>query len=170
MSITVTPEQRYDCERDGCDETRTRSTSVGGSYCSRECYNRSTGSNLLRDIRQDHRFCWSCWRARKEIERPTAESRRGLGPITDDALVGYEYYTEHAEMGPYGLECACGAVSHDIDDYDRLADGPYHWFLKLAFEQMVDEGQRDGAFDLVAFANAYWETDDLELAVGRAIE
>jgi len=168
-TVTLVAEETYDCEYPDCEETRTPSSSVGGSYCSQECRDRATGEQFLCSIRQDHRFCWSCLRQRKEIERPTAETRRGLGPITDAALVGYEYHTRHADMGEHGLECTCGAVDHDIPDWLRRETGPYHWYLTRLVEVTRAEGQHDYAFDLATFADRYWETDDLDLAVGAAL-
>jgi len=169
MSVSVTRQDTYECGLDECENTRTKTSSVKGSFCSHECAARHEGRKLLRNIRDDHRFCWSCWRARKTIERPTAEARRGLGPITDDALVGFEYQTEHVEMGPHGLECECGACEHRITDYLQREAGPYHWYLKLIVEQLNDEGQDDRTLDFERFADLYWETEDLELAVGGAL-
>jgi len=169
MSVTLTREETYRCELPDCDNTRTPSSSVAGSFCSQECAARHRGRAVLRDLRQDHRWCLSCWRERKEIERPTAAARRGLGPQTDAALVGYEYTTEHVDRGPYGLECTCGAVDHDIEGWIQHETGPYHWHLKRLVEQTAAEGQHDSEFDLATFADVFWETDDLELALGAAL-
>jgi hypothetical protein len=84
-------------------------------------------------------------------------------------MVGFEYPTEHVDEGSWGLECRCGAVDHDTPAYDRRDAVPYHWHLYLISRQLVAEGQRDTALDLPTFADALWETDDLELAVGRAL-
>jgi len=169
MSITLTRQTTYNCAFADCDETRTESSSVDGSYCSVECAARDTGRQFLRDLRHDHRFCTSCFRQRKEIERPTAAARCGLGVHTDAALVGFEYLTEHAAPGVHGIECACGAVNHDIDEEWLRESGAYHWFLKTAAETLVGEGQREDTLDLATLANTLWETDDLELAVGLAL-
>jgi hypothetical protein len=168
-SITVAPEERYDCAFDGCDNDRTPSSSVAGSYCSTECATLATGRSFLEDIKQDHRFCWSCFRQRKEIERPTDEARRGLGPVTDEALIGYEYSTPHVSEGVWGLECTCGAVDHDTPAYDVRESVPYYWYLYLIGEQLVADGQRDNSLDLETLADVHWATDALELAVGRAL-
>ena len=168
-SITLVQEDRYDCSFEDCDQQRTPSSSVAGSYCSTECAARATGRSFLDDVRQDHRFCWSCFRQRKEIERPTDETLRGRGRHTAEAIVGYQYSTEHTDEGSWGLECTCGAVDHDTPAYDQRESGPYHWFLYQISRQLVAEGQRETVLDLVTFADVYWETDDLELAVGRAL-
>jgi hypothetical protein len=169
MSITTTRQEVYDCALDECEQTRTKTTSVEGSYCSRECADRQRGRDFLANIRTDHRFCWSCFRARKEIERPTDSAVQDLtGFYVKQAVVGFEYHTEHVEMGPHGLECECGACDHAIEDWNQRESGPYAWWLKEIVDQMRDEGQHERRFDIVAFCDTLWETDDLELAVGRA--
>jgi hypothetical protein len=165
---TVTPD-RDTCAFDDCDAEYAVPNAVAGSFCSAECAARDRGRSFLRSIRHDHRFCWSCFRLRKEIERPTDEARRGLGPVTDAALVGYEYHTEHVDMGEHGLECTCGAVDHDIDAWIDRESGPYHWYLRILVEQTRIEGQHEYTFDLETFADEYWAEDDLELALGRAL-
>lgn len=167
--IQVVSEERYSCGHGDCDNDRTASTSVAGSYCSRECRDRADGKGLLEDIRQDHRFCWSCFRQRKSIEKPPAQVKRGRGKHTAEAIVGFEYLTEHSERGSHGIECTCGAVGHDIDWSEARQKAPIHWFLTLASRQLVDDGRRDDSIDVVTLADELWQTDDLELAVGRAL-
>lgn len=169
MSIQIRHAETDACDRPDCESEYAIPNAVGG-YCSEECAARHRGQKLLRHIQQDHRFCTSCWAPRKTIERPTANARRGLGPVTDDALVGFEDYTRHVEMGPHGLECECAAIDHDIAEWDRRDDVPYHWRLLRIVEQIDAEGQRDITFDLGTFADEYWTTGDIELAVGRALE
>lgn len=169
MTIRTVHADRDTCAFEDCDDQFAIPNAVAGSFCSQECADRHAGRSFLRDIHHDHRFCWSCLRIRKEIERPTDETRRGLGPITDEALVGYEYYTEHAQLGEHGVECTCGAVDHDIDEWLQREDGPYHWHLSLIVRETRAEGQHDKHFDLAKFADVYWTTDDLELALGSAL-
>ncbi|WP_436933675.1 hypothetical protein [Halovenus marina] len=168
-TVDLVPEQRYECALEECDQERTPSTSIAGSYCSDECAARAAGRALLQDIEQDHRFCWSCFRQRKSIERPTAEAKRGRGRWTAEAMVGFEYATEHVDMGPYGLECTCGAVDHDLDWTEVRDRTPFHWYLGLASRQLVADGRRDDAVDVAELADQLWLTDDLELSVGRAL-
>lgn len=169
MSVRTTTPESDTCACPGCDAEFTIPNAVRGSYCSAACADRHDGQRFLEHLRRDHTVCWSCLRPRKTVERPTAEARRGLDPVTDDALVGFEYLTEHADRGQYGVECTCGAVDHDIDGYDRRDGAPYHWHLLRIVEEMAAQGQHDKTFDLPAFADTYWETDDLALAVGRAL-
>jgi len=170
MSIrTIVPESDT-CAFPDCDTEFRIPNAVRGSYCSADCADRHAGQRFLEHLRRDHTVCWSCWRRRKELEHPTDEARRSLDPVTDDALVGFEYLTRHADQGEHGVECTCGAVDHDIDGYDRRADAPYHWLLLRYVEQTRAEGQHDKDLDLATLADVLWENDDLELAVGRAIE
>lgn len=169
MSITITQAETDTCDHPDCEADYVAHNGVDG-HCCEACAARHRGQNLLDHIAQDHTICASCWRRRKTVERPTAYARRGLGPVTDDALVGYEDHTEHVEMGPYGLECECGAIDHDIDGWDQHEGVPYHWYLKRVVDEMRREGQHDYHFDLETFADTLWQTDDLPLAVGRAID
>ena len=167
-SITITREKRCECALDDCDAEFGVSAAVG-SYCSRKCRRRDRGRRLLRDIRQDHRFCWSCFRQRKEIERPPDNALRGRGRFTAEALIGFEYETEHVEHGPHGIECECGGIDHDMPDFGQRDQTPFHWYLALASRQLVADGRREDAVDTAVFADELWQTDDLELAVGRAL-
>lgn len=170
MTIRIATPDRDTCAFEDCSQEFAVPNAVAGSYCSQACADRGTGRDFLRSIRGDHRFCWSCLRTVKEVERPTDEARRGLGPITDECLVGYEYLTEHADVGEHGVECRCGAVGHDLDFWLRREDGPWQWYLMLVVETTREEGQHDYHFDLATFADEFWETGDFELAVGRALE
>ena len=174
MSVQITQQRRYECSLEDCDDERTRTSSVDGSFCSRDCADQAHGRALLQDIKQDHRFCWSCFRQRKRVERPTDEALRRVDTITADALVGYESATPAVKRGDYGLECECGAVDHDLPDWGRRAAGPFEWFLQLASERLVADGRRDDAVDAVALADELWADGDedvpLGLAVGRALE
>ena len=167
-TVTRTQAPRYPCAHPDCDADRTAHSSVAGSYCSERCAALDTGASFLRAVRQDHRFCWSCFRQRKEIERPSDAARRGRGRYTAEAMVGFEFPTKHVEVGPHGLECHCGAIDHDTPEWDQRRCGPYHWFLYLVAEEMVAEGQRETSLDLVTFAEELWQTDNLALALGRA--
>jgi len=169
MPVTVARQETYRCDFPECEQTYPRTAAVDGSYCSRECAARHRGRRFLADIRQDHRWCWSCWYQRKQIEAPTAETRRRLdGPIIREALVGYEYPTEHVDRGPYGLACQCGAVDHDIEDWVRR-DGRERELLADLVAITREEGQHEYRFDGDRFEMIYGETDDLELAVGAAL-
>jgi hypothetical protein len=166
--IDIVPEDRHTCSLDGCDTEFTASRSVAGSYCSRDCRDRAADQRFLNAIEQDHRFCWNCFRQRKEIERVPDEARRGRGKWTAEALIGFEFLTEHAEEGPYGIECKCGGINHDVDWGGRRSE-PFLWYLRIAGLTLYREGQRDQDINIVVLADELYSTDDLELAVGRAL-
>ncbi|SEO70306.1 hypothetical protein SAMN05216388_101748 [Halorientalis persicus] len=89
--------------------------------------------------------------------------------VVRESFVGYEELTEHAEQGAYGIECSCGSVGYG-DPESLCRDGsPYEWFLKRAIGQLRREGAWGHRFDVATFADAMWEGDDLDLAVGKAI-
>jgi len=210
MPIQTTRVKTGRCALPECRDTFPVTNAVQGSYCSRDCYNRHRGRRILRNVRQDHRFCWSCWRPRKTLEQPSEAYRNehfqksdtALARTADDelevqrvgqevsreAVVGFEHYTQFVESGPFGPECECDAVSHDIDDWDRRGDGPYVWRFRRISDQLREEGQDHRQFDITTFAEVLWETGkadeefglleyaapprlrgDLELAVGRAL-
>jgi hypothetical protein len=107
MSVSTRVPKTYECARDECENTCDEVTSVEGSYCSRRCYQLERGRKLLNLIEHDHRFCAGCYHQLKEIERPPVEMRVNIGPVAHDVpadtwkncLVGYEYVTEHGELG-----------------------------------------------------------------------
>lgn len=100
MSVQVVKPDSYECSRENCDEEFPQPQAVKGSYCSRECAVLVQGEKLLGHLRRDHRFCHSCFRQLKEIERPTTEFLRSRQGVATDAIVGYEYLTPNAELGP----------------------------------------------------------------------
>lgn len=141
-------------------------------YCSVNCLFKKKGTDALRNVEQDHRFCSSCYRIRKEIYRPdesvTPDFRR-KPKLIRDAFVGFEHHTEHVEMGPYGLECECGTVgSRTSEDLYRNSEA-FEWWLKLVFDQLNEEGQLEQSFDLEIFVDRLWKHDNLERAVGEAL-
>lgn len=172
MTIRFVEPEEYDCAREGCDETRTEHTSVAGSYCSEACANRAAGAALLRDLRNDHRFCGTCFRLRKDVEQPSDEYARQAGwtALIREAVVGHEHLTEHVTTGPHGVECRCSAVDHTVDADWLRDEHPYHWYLKLAVAYLREHGKRDDRLDIVTLVDELWADTDLELAVGRALE
>jgi hypothetical protein len=163
----------YECERDGCDTEFVDGAAVQGSYCSQDCADRETGAGLLRALAHDHRFCASCYRPRKVVYRPAdaeCEQLRKKALVVRESFVGFQHLTEYADVGEHGVECSCGAVDHRAS-IDLCRDGEaYEWWLKRAVEQLRREGKFDYRFDIQTFADRLWDGDDIELAVGRAIQ
>lgn len=148
MSVQLTHTESYECSRSGCSTTTAEPNLVEGSYCSQQCADLVAGESLLEHIRHDHRFCHSCFRQLKEIERPPAHRTLVVGPVDHDnvsptfrdCLIGFEHLTEHADLGERsrdyvdhgdeprptagdavitGTVCKCGTTDHR-DDYLRL--------------------------------------------------
>lgn len=144
-----------------------------GQYCSQECFLASKGEKALNNIRHDHRFCSTCYRPLKVVYRPddqdTPELRK-KALVIRESFAGFQDFTEYAESGAHGLECVCGNVDHYHSEGFIRDSEPYEWFLKLAIAKFRDEGQVDYTFDITEFSNAYWETDNFEYAVGKAIK
>jgi len=184
MSVSNPPTQTFECEV--CGTQMTEATSVRGSFCSTACYDRHTERKRARDIlatiRKDHRFCGTCFRQTKTIERPPS-NRWGL----PDCVVGYEDATEHADEGdktvatdPYGHEtvvghgliCECGNTHHpQVESVirDRFALEVGSWLL-AAIGELRAEGKVEATIDDDRLFDALIDRDtDHEDALTAAI-
>lgn len=190
MSVQTARSKTDSCARDGCDVTFNVYNAVDGSYCSRDCADAASGAALLKHIQTDHKYCASCFGVKKDIEPPKPESEfkesgGGWVPTGDDSAtlerygqevtirsaVGFEHVTERAERGPWGVECICGAVSHDAVDEDFRRHEPYLWNIVTTIDHLREERDKTTAkVDVVTLADALWRGLDLELAVGRALQ
>lgn len=172
MSITITQAERYECSREGCTERFASPESIRGSYCSTACADRDRGQDVIDHLRRDHRFCGTCLRPRKVVYRPAdadVEDLRRKALLIRESFVGFETLTEHAHMGPHGIECRCGAIDHRGTE-SWLRDGePWEWWLLRAVDQLRHEGQWQYRLDIETLANAVWDDQDLPLALGRAL-
>lgn len=113
MSVTTPSEsadrETYECERDGCETSVEADKLVKEEYCSWDCYHRDEGEPLLNLVENDHRFCYNCFRQKKELERPGQDTSVVVGPVrheaapdvASDVLIGYQHLTEHAELDSY---------------------------------------------------------------------
>lgn len=107
MSEIQRATETYPCSAPDCDDLAQPHEMVDGSYCSLRCSRRHDGDKLLRNIEHDHRFCTTCFRQLKEIEKPDATTSVVVGPVdhdevadtTRDCLIGMQYRTRHAETG-----------------------------------------------------------------------
>jgi hypothetical protein len=189
MSVQTTSAKTDSCARDGCDERFQVQRAVEGSFCSQECADRSTAGNLLDHIQSDHKYCASCLGVKKDIEPPKPDrafTESGTGWVVADdsvsvkwfgqetamdAAVGFEHLTSRAEQGPYGVECACGAVSHDAVDDDFRRHEPFIWHVVTTIDHLREERDKtDRHVDIVTLADALWDGNDLELALGKALD
>lgn len=158
--------ETYRCSQ--CGGERDPRTSVKGSFCSTRCYEvhrrRKRARDLLNTLRYDHRFCATCFRKIKTVDRPPAD-RWGL----PDCLIGYEDATHHAVEGEltisvddYGRErlvghsekcCTCGNTSHAQADPTLQT--------RFAFE--IAEFLRDAIADLRLEGKTDHDVDDTAL-------
>jgi len=152
-------------------------------YCSEECYHRNAGDNFLQLLKHDHRFCHSDFKRLKEIERPTDEQLRQIDGIhSSECVVGFQYKTSEADVGEItakpgvqdtvvtGIICSCGVTDHK-DDYLRNLN-PIEAAKRLR-NRVIEtrlEGQHDYAFDEKTFVEAWNESKDWTLALGRALQ
>ncbi|WP_226041585.1 hypothetical protein [Natrinema sp. DC36] len=113
MSVhTTTPPQSVECGQCG-DQFQLPATA--GSFCSPECHNEhrreKRADDFFETLEHDHRFCLSCGRQVKEVEKPP--ERNSAGKSITDAAIGWEHVTEHGEFG---------IKSHIHDDGDNDDD------------------------------------------------
>lgn len=189
MSIAHSSPTTKTCGYRDCPTVFPGHEAVEGSYCSMACYRREKGAGLLGEIKRRHELCYTCFRRRKDIERPPAEfmvrhfdrdgmgwSREGAdGPwrlerwgqeTSREAVCGFAYPTQHADMGPHGLECRCGAIDSDVDepairDLERWSE-----WLAGTVDYLREVGAREDDLRSEIVARAYERTDDLRYAVG----
>lgn len=179
MSATTKRPEAYQCAGPGCESDFRAHEAVDGSYCSEGCSLRDGGQNLLQHLQCDHRFCHSCFRRLKEIERPPMDAPEfviGWQHRTTAARLGQLERNRHRitdEDGAYrggwrtaadapadravrtGTICQCGATDHR-DDYQRETHlvsirNATERLLKT-LEQLGREGQHDAIIDAVALA------------------
>ena len=167
--MSVQRQSFYECSHPDCDNDHSRTA----SYCSEDCRLKHKGRKLLRNVKHDHRFCSTCFKPLKIVYRPEDSKTpklRKKALIIRESFVGFQDFTEHVEHGDYGIECSCGNVDHYHSEPDFRDSEGYEWWLRLVIETFNKEGQLDADFDLETFADTFWQTDDFELAVGKALE
>lgn len=124
MSASTHPTPDYQCSH--CEDEFDVTDAYRGSFCSPDCYQRHKGESVLRNIAGDHRWCATCFRQIKSVERPTAAFVDQLqGDETKASVVGFQYETPHTEraVDEFGGDgtatrpversrwgCECGAV------------------------------------------------------------
>jgi len=123
-----------------CETWRNPNGDVKGSYCSRDCWLRSKGQNVLTELQHDHTICATCFRVIKEIEcppegtvvnipTPDAPHNHGDADGVKNVLIGYQYETPATERAvddfstdPYRVQertrwsCECGNVDPNERD------------------------------------------------------
>lgn len=92
-------------------------------YCSKACYYRFKGANVLEEIQRDHKFCATCFRQIKTVARPDGVEVR-TDPVEHEAAVneeknlfiGWQYATKHMEVAEDDL----GGINTNPEGHDRL--------------------------------------------------
>lgn len=180
MSTTNPPSREtYECTV--CGIATPAPETIEGNYCSRDCYHRKRGQRLLNLLRHDHRYCYTCFRQRKTIDRPN--------PSAPDCVIGFEYPTQHATTGQItdqideyrelvrmGTICRCGNTDHTSREA-VIQDQHFRQVvanLYYALEAVRQEGQHEHQISITALADAlrdqkHEEGWDFALAVGRAV-
>jgi hypothetical protein len=170
MSVTPTTTESDDCAYCG-DETPLAEL-VDGSYCSDDCADRHRGERLFRSLQYDHRLCFACFRWLKEVDKAR--------PRDPECVIGFQYLTENAEHGVkidtdiprvYRSCTMCTCGSQHQDDYLRDQD------LRETLKRLVGvvaetrrEGQHEYNINARVLTETVIETEDWELALGRALE
>lgn len=128
------------------------------------CYDkhkrRKRARNLLNTIRYDHRFCGTCFRQTKTVDKPPS-NQWGL----PDCVIGFEDTTQHATNGDVtvsvdeynreriaghsGSVCECGNTSHvqsepSLQTRFAFENGVY---LRRAIAELRAEGKTDETVD-----------------------
>lgn len=107
-------EPTYEC--DHCQTATAVSALVAGSYCSSDCYYRAKGARLLSKIKSDHRFCATCFKQLKEIDRPPEQ-------WIDDHMSLIETALDHgASFSNQGGELVLDYTDCDADTNRTAAD------------------------------------------------
>lgn len=155
-----------------------------GQYCSRLCYFKQQGSKLLNLLRHDHRYCSNCGVQLKEVEEPTdAQLRKIDGFHSTNAVIGFQYQTEHGEMaqkeignGPEsrvvtGTCCSrCGNTA-TYTNFPELQDRHLFEYANGILESLEDkQEEHNKEIDRDVFFEMLLETRDIEFSLGKAIE
>jgi len=184
-TTTPTPsEETYECAY--CGSPRRPSTSVAGSFCSIVCHRQhrrqKRAGEVLRELKQDHRFCATCGRQLKEIEAGDQSlvvkpSSHQDWTAASDVWVGIQHRTEHAEAGEISLDttddpamltddrvatgttCACGNTDHRHEEPAIRERAPFETahYLALAVEALRAEGKHDVDIDRHELVDAVTE-------------
>jgi hypothetical protein len=191
--MSATPDQpSRECQHPECSTVGPKWEFHHGKYCSNKCEVRDEGRDALARFRYDHCLCFTCFRDLKTLNPPKPDfefTENGHGwtfdedgeptlqyysqEVTRQAATGRQFLTPSAGKGEKqreddvitGTICeACGQTSHTIHDpliSSREAIGRLVSLLQDADDLVVD---------VEVLHRIYADTDDLEFAVGRALQ
>ncbi|MEE6210833.1 hypothetical protein U3A55_11810 [Salarchaeum sp. III] len=122
MSTSKSPSesdvQTDECAYADCTTEFVVGMAVHGSYCSRDCMLRARGQGPLATLRDDHRWCGTCFARLKEIDpapEDAPECATGLQTLTESATKGER--TRHrddvVDSSDWRTICTCGNTEHD---------------------------------------------------------
>ena len=191
-------EQVYECAQCGGD--RRSSTSVAGSFCSTACHRdhqrEKRAGEIFELLEHDHRFCATCARQLKTVEKPPRQLV--IPPSLHDAdwgnasdvLVGYQHRTKHAETGEISLDvddeadrpivqdgvatgtiCQCGNTAHRHEEdtiRERGAFTTAHYLARAA-RVLRAEDKHDVRLDRRRLFDAVLEGESHRDAIARAV-
>lgn len=184
----------YSCEY--CNGPRTQE-GVEGSFCSKECHHSHEGQKLLNTLENDHCTCANCGSILKTIEKPKPErafDHTGTGwtlnreknrwelewygqEETQKAAVGFQHRTIKAEIGEIGDHTGticgnCGncTLSRPFPETQDRFQLEYASGILDTIREKREEGTHSKGINAEQFFHALVETQDIPLALGRAIE
>lgn len=178
--------ETYRCSE--CDEEFAAIAAVAGSFCSMECHRShrrgKRAREVMRELEHDHRFCATCGRQLKEIERPIGKSlvippsAHDDWAAASDVLVGFQHRTQHAETGEISLDvddraerpivedtvttgtiCECGNTAHRHEEGAIRERAPFEtaYYVALATRVLRAEDKHDVVLDRRALFDAVLE-------------
>lgn len=167
MSTTTSPE--VSCGQ--CSENYQRDLGIKGSFCSLECWYAHKGQNLREQINNDHRYCSSCFRLRKEIEKPPNWFLEDRPHTIKESIIGFEYYTENIQKEGGFAYCKCGNVGH-FSEHEFLRDIEYNTVVKNLARLLVsyyNEGQIHDKPNARTLAKQLSKESTISQAIGASI-
>lgn len=189
-AATVSETESAECSH--CDGPRDPHASVHGSFCSTQCWLAHKGEKALEAIQQDHRFCATCYRQIKEVERPSDEqlAAANVPKSVRQAFVGFQYPTPHTAFvedlkpidagtawdsprrkvrGVFG--CECGTIDHRVSDdtLQSVEGGAVLLNLLQRLAQLYAEERVAHPPSKERLFGGLSETHDLEYAVGHSL-
>lgn len=138
MSVQ-SPQHDQTLECGYCDEQFTP-PATAGSFCSPECHHAHRGMKSAREVfeilEQDHRYCGTCGRRLKDIQKPPKQN--SVGKEIPDFVIGWQFRTDYATIGER-------SPSVDVPDEEDLdipknpadPDGPVYAYEKDGTDKNV---------------------------------
>jgi len=172
------------CEYSECENEGEKWQFTDGRFCSTECKNRDDAGSIYNLLKHDHRYCFSCLSQLKEVSRPTDEQLRKVqGKHSAEAICGFQYRTPNADTGEItiradvidtvakGTVCGnCGTTDHTDEfmrDFEPVEAAKR---LRKRVQETKAEGQHNYDFRTQDFVEAWNESHDWLLSLGKALE